>query len=307
VREIQDRIEASDKFQALLKDGKTDPSEIKQAAREAAKKAAAKDGVHHPPLPSWVQDRMTYDWGDALIDDLMGNSADLTSSLSPYPIYMGGEYGRLRRKVERILRLKEEENVLLVDITGSSSTGGGKNLLSDRLISDLLRSHRDANGKRTTPIGLGPSLQLLFQDLNIPRSELGIQTYVSLLTCCQNPWEARKVNEMRQTDGIRSNEYFWSALVDVYARSGDYLGAENVLDEMLKETKKEYEQQMSQFIDKKSGQKVDKPIAIPPLPAYTSFLSSCYKLVSRPDVHPSIKSDAANRAWNRWKEMRIHR
>jgi pentatricopeptide repeat protein len=314
VREIQAKIEASDKFQALLQDGKTDPKEIKKAAREAAKKAAAKEGVHHPPLPSWVQDRLTYDWGDALIDDLMGNSADLTSTPSPSPVYMGKEYARLRRKVERVLRLNAEERLLLEDSTSSSASRSlptqDNTLLTDSLISDLIRSHRDANGKRTTPIGLAPSLEHLFQDVNIPRSELGIHAYTSLLTVCKNPWEARKVDEMRQIDGIRSNEYFWSALVDVYARSGDYLGAERVLDEMLEETKREYEQDMFVYDEFKSKNpaktQVEKPIAIPPLPAYTSFLSSCYKLVARNDVHPSIKSDAANRAWARWKEMRIH-
>jgi pentatricopeptide repeat protein len=313
VREIQANIEASDKFQALLQDGKTDPKEIKKAAREAAKKAAEKEGVHHPPLPSWVEDRLTYDWGDALIDDLMGNSADLTSTPSPSPVYMGKEYGRLRRKVERVLRLNAEERLLLEGSTSSSASESspthGDTLLTDRLISDLIRSHRDANGKRTIPIGLGPSLEHLFQDVNIPRSELGIHAYTSLLTVCQNPWEARKVDEMRQIDGIRSNEYFWSALVDVYARSGDYLGAERVLDEMLEETKREYELDMVVY-DKLSKNRpntqLEKPIAIPPLPAYTSFFASCYKLVARNDVHPSIKSDAANRAWSRWKEMRIH-
>lgn len=310
VREIQAKIEASDKFQALLKDGKTNPKEIKDAAREAAKKAAAKEGVHHPPLPSWIEERQTYDWGDALIDDLMGNSADLTSTPSPSPVFMGGEYGRLRRKVERVLRLGDEERLLLENSTSSAPSTNllaeRNTLLTDKLISDLIRSHRDANGKRTTPIGLAPSLQLLFQDLIIPRSELGIHSYTSLLTVCKNPWEARKVNEMRQGEDVRSNEYFWSALVDVYARSGDYLGAERVLDEMLEETQREYDEEMKAYNDTKMGIQVTKPIAIPPLPAYTSFFSSCYKLVARPEVHPSIKSDAANRAWDRWKEMRIH-
>lgn len=321
VKELQTQIESTDKFQTLLQDGKVDPKEIKSAAREAAIKAAEKKGMPHPPLPSWIQERMTYDWGDALIDDLMGNSADLTSSPSPFPVYMGGEYGRLRRKVERTLRLQEEERLLLEggDASGKGGvTASGNKLpatkktrnsaLSDKLISDLLRSYRDAHGKRTTPVGLAPALQLLFQEMNIPRSTLETYSYVSLLTCCKNPWEARKVNEMRKEDGVRSNGYFWSALVDVYARSGDYRGAENVLDEMLEETKMEHDQweAANSNINDKRNTKVEKPITIPPLPAYTSFFSACHKLISRPDVHPSIKSDASSRAWARWKEMRIH-
>lgn len=310
VNAIQSKIESSEKFTSLLAEGKVPKQEIKQAARDAAKKAAEKQGVVHPPLPSWWQERMTYDWGDALIDDLMGNSADLTSSPSVYPIYMGGEYGRLQRKVERAIRgLQDHDRFLLEEGSSSSSSarlpstaaGDSKNALSDRLISDFTRAYRDAHGKRTTPIGLVPTLELLLRESQIPRSSLGTYSYVSLLTCCKSPMEARKVNEMRKQDGVRSNAYFWSALVDVYARSGDYRGAEVVLDEMLDETKMEYETWKAT-----ADSTVEKPIAVPPLPAYTSFFSACYKLVSRVDVHPSIKADASKRAWARWKEMRIH-
>ena len=356
VKEIQSKIEGGEKFQSLIRGAKSDNSveDVRRAAREAAEQAAEKEGVSHPPLPSWWQERMTYDWGDALIDDLMGNSADLTSSPNPSPIYMGGEYGRLRRKVERVLRgWKEEERFLLEEekemralfsqkqqqhlrsqhqtipnaLSLSESTSHENNALatrstpsalSDKLISDLLRSHRDHHGTRTSPntiVGLASSLQLLFQDLQIPRSTLGTYSYTSLLTCCKTPWEARKVNEMRKQDGVRSNEYFWSAMVDVYARVGDYRGAEGVLDEMLEESNMEYEKWEADIAAKeanstkkgtKIAKKVEPPIAIPPLPAYTSFFSACHKLISRGDVHPSIKSDAAKRAWSRWKEMRIH-
>ena len=107
-----------------------------------------------------------------------------------------------------------------------------ENGLSDKLLSDLLRDHRDARGKRTTPIGLAPSLQLL-QELQIPLSSLGTRCYATLPACCKSPWEGRRACEMREKSGVASNEHFWSALVDVYARSGDYRGAEAVLDEML--------------------------------------------------------------------------
>jgi len=313
VNDIQSKIESSEKFTTLVKEGKVPQHEIKLAAREAAKKSAEKQGVSHPPLPSWWQERLTYDWGDALIDDLMGNSSDLTSSPSPYPIYMGGEYGRLQRKVERAIRgVQDHERFLLEEGNNNNMLPAARinghhhhqNVLSDKLISDFIRSYRDAHGKRTTPIGLVPTLELLLRESQIPRSSLGTYSYVSLLTCCKSPLEARKVNEMRKEDGVRSNAYFWSALVDVYARSGDYRGAEIVLDEMLEETKMEYETwEGASRIDQ---QKMEKPIAIPPLPAYTSFFSACYKLISRVDVHPSIKADASKRAWARWKEMRIH-
>jgi pentatricopeptide repeat protein len=116
-------------------------------------------------------------------------------------------------------------------------------------------------------------------------------------------WEGRKVDELRRDNGVRSNGYFWSALVDVYARDGDYRGAESVLDELVDESRAEYEIRRSA---NPNNRRLGPPVVVPPLSAYTSFYSACYKLVSRSDVHPSIKSDAANRAWSRWKEMRIH-
>jgi len=116
-------------------------------------------------------------------------------------------------------------------------------------------------------------------------------------------WEGRKVDGLRRDGGVRSNGHFWSALVDVYARDGDYRGAESVLDELVDESRAEYEMRRSA---NPNNRRLGPPVVVPPLSAYTSFYSACYKLVSRSDVHPSIKSDAANRAWSRWKEMRIH-
>jgi len=360
VNEIQARIESTDRFRALLGGGTVPPGEVRAAARDAAREAAAAAGAPRPPLPSWWRDRMTYDWGDALVDDLMGNSSDLTSSPSPFPLHMGGEYGRLRRKVARLVRARDEEERFLLEAGGggvggrvggrvgiaggdaspsspsspssssssSSSSmeaasddtagprrrspvasggggggGGGDDAVSDKLLSDLLRAHRDANGKRTAPVGLASALGLL-RDLGVSiPSSLGIYSYVSLLTCCSSVWEGRKVDELRRDNGVRSNGYFWSALVDVYARDGDYRGAESVLDELVDESRAEYEIRRSA---NPNNRRLGPPVVVPPLSAYTSFYSACYKLVSRSDVHPSIKSDAANRAWSRWKEMRIH-
>ena len=76
-------------------------------------------------------DCMTYNWGDALVDNLMGNLADLTSSPSMYLLYMGGEYGWLRRKVERLVRAQKEEERFMIEngsgsdtIAGALSSGG---------------------------------------------------------------------------------------------------------------------------------------------------------------------------------------
>jgi pentatricopeptide repeat protein len=129
----------------------------------------------------------------------------------------------------------------------------------------------------------------LLRDLEVPMSLLGIYSHVTLLTCCSSVWEGRKVNDLRRDNDVRSNEYFWSALVDVYARVGDYRGAESVLDEMLEESRTEYEERKASHPNNK---RLGPPIAIPPLSAYTSFFAACYKLISRPDVHASIKSDS---------------
>jgi pentatricopeptide repeat protein len=355
VNELQAKIEDTDGYRALLADGNVHPDEVRGAARDAAREAAAASGAPRPPLPSWWRDRMTYDWGDALVDDLMGNSSDLTSSPSPYPTFMGREYGRLRRKVERLVRGRREGelhrletsgdggggDVIAPSLSSSSSSsssieiasgtdeaqrhspivrGGGpwngnndvENEISDKLLSDLLRAHRDANGKRTTPVGLASALRLL-GELDIPLSSLGIYSHVSLLTCCASVWEGRKVDALRRDNGVSSNGYFWSALVDVYARGGDYRGAEAVLDELIEASRAEYDEVRRRGGGTSGpnnggrfGRGTPPPIAVPPLSAYTSFFSACHKLISRSDVHPSIKSDAANRAWSRWKEMRIH-
>lgn len=352
VQSLQTKIESTPKFQTLLQSNTIPPDQLRDASRHAAKIAADKSNTPHPPLPSWWQDRLSYDWGDALMDDIMGNSSDLTSSPNPYPINMASEYGKLCRKVERLVREgQEREKVVLLEqqhkqhriesasqhhvgmqpsssslTEGTAPTGSAANSsmvlpdintpshtpsVSDRLLSDLLRAHRDAHGKRSNPVGLASCLQLL-QTLQVPLATMGPSSYVSLLTCCQSVWEGRKVNDIRKQYTVSSNEYYWSALVDIYARVGDYRGAENVLDEMLMESRVEYDDEKRRRVNptkkttKGSREKQSTPISIPPLPAYTSFFSACYKLISRVDVHPSIKSDAANRAWSRWKEMRIH-
>ena len=72
---------------------------------------------------------------------------------------------------------------------------------------------------------------------------------------------------MRKKSGVASNELFWSALVDVYARSGDYRGAEGVLDEIL--------------AGSGLGRGGTRRVAVSPLLAYTSFFAACHKRVAR--------------------------
>jgi hypothetical protein len=108
---------------------------------------------------------------------------------------------------------------------------------------------------------------------------------------------------LRRDCGVCLNGYFWSAFVDVYARGGDYRGAESVLYKVLEEARAEYNVRRASH---PNNRRLGPPLAVPPLSVYISFFLACHKLILRMDVHPSIKSEAANRAWLRWKEMCIH-
>jgi hypothetical protein len=180
----------------------------------------------------------------------------------------GGESDRIAGALPLVGATKVQRRVV---VRADNSFEDG---ISDKLLSDLLRAHRDANGKHTAPVGLASSLQLL-QELEIPISSLRIYSHVSLLTCCSSVWEGRKVNDLPKS----------------------------VLDEMLEASRAEYDARRALHPNNK---RLGLPIAVPPLSAYTSFFAACHKLISRNDVHPSVKSDAGSRAWSRWKEMRIH-
>ncbi len=90
VNKIQSRIKSSNKFHALLEGRMVPVNKAWLVACDMARRATKASGAPRQLLPSWWMDRMTYDWGDALVDNLMGNLGDLTSSRSPYPLYMGG-------------------------------------------------------------------------------------------------------------------------------------------------------------------------------------------------------------------------
>ena len=93
---------------------------------------------------------------------------------------------------------------------------------------------------------------------------------------CSSVWEGRKVNDLRRDNGVRSNGYFWSELVNIYARAGDFRGAESVLDKMLEASCAEYNARKALRPDNK---RLKPPIAVPPLSAYTSFFAACHKLI----------------------------
>lgn len=186
---------------------------IKIQADEKAKHSAP--GTHAGPRRQWRKERiqelldygkgdsnelldpnaadLEYGYEDALLEDLMGNSAHLTSQPTPEPIYWGHKHKQFYNKVANQMdryreaiearRSKEKDDHELLDV--SSEEG----LPSDKSISMVLRSYRDRHGSRTQPIGIVKALQHLLKDLGIPTAAFEERTYTTLLTCCRTPKE----------------------------------------------------------------------------------------------------------------------
>jgi pentatricopeptide repeat protein len=226
--------------------------------------------------------RLEYDYGDAMVDDLMGNTAGYTSLPTPKPFFLGHRhkkyYNQVRREMERYregLEKLEESN---------NDEGLSTNLLppSDHDISLVLRAYRDRHGTKTKPIGIVKALKHLLTDLSLNTALFGEETYTTLLTCCQTPAEARRIFKLMREQQHPISSYSWAILVDIHAKLGDFEGCNEVMNEMVAE----------------GG-------LIPSLPAYTSLLAACYKVVNNGTIPHSIRDKAAKLGWNRWKEMFI--
>ena len=205
-----------------------------------------------------------YEYGDALLDDLMGNTSHLTSTPTPEPKYMGGQHAYHYNRVAQLL---------------STSTSKP----SDHDISLVIRSYRDRHGSRSNPIGIVKALQHVLQDLQIPSTQLfGELTYTSLLTCCKTPKEALRIFKLMRDHQHPPSAYAFSILIHIHARLGDYQACEEVMKEMVLET----------------GQH-------PPLAAYTSLLSACFKVCNNGRIPHTIRHKAGTLAWQKWKELRI--
>ena len=157
-------------------------------------------------------DPTSYTQADALLDDLIGNTAQLSSQPTPQPVYLGHKahkyYNRVADKVAE----------------GATPT--------DRDISMALRSYRDKQSTRRQPLGLVKSLRFLLQDLGLPITSLGELTFTALLTCCQSPVEGRRVMQLQREQAHEPSSYSWSILTDLHAKVGDFQGCRSVIDEM---------------------------------------------------------------------------
>jgi hypothetical protein len=134
-----------------------------------------------------------YGYDDLVFDDMMGNSAYLTSQPTPEPAYMGHLhrkfYNRVANQMDSYREAMEAQATIggekeaLVDV---SSIPG---LPNDSSIANMLRAYRDRHGTRNRPIGIVKALQHILKDVGVPTLAFGEYTYTTLLTCCWTPNE----------------------------------------------------------------------------------------------------------------------
>jgi len=233
-------------------------------------------------IPDVSPDQLEYDFGDAIVDELMGNSSDLTSSPNPMPRHLGHKYETYKSIVsEKIQNYMAEKKRLNGKEKNEEYFALTTPLPSDRQISSLLLSYRDKKSSRSKPLGIANALQHLLTEMKIPSTSFGDRTYNALMSCAASPSEARRIMKMMHEKHQPANAYTYSILVNTHAKCGDFRGADEAISEMRF---KEIE---------------------PTLAAYTSLLTACYKVINTGAIPTSIKAEAGVLAWDRWKEMRI--
>lgn len=226
---------------------------------------------------------LDYDFGNVLVDDLIGNSAHLTSSPNPKPLYLGRQYEKHYAKVSEMMKEYRDHLQLSGKKDGNDERSSlAPPLPTDKQISLLLRSYRDRHSSKSKPLGIVKALRFLITDMRLPTFVFGVKTYATLMLCAATPKEARRVMKMMVDNGQPFDEYIYSILIDIFAKMGDFRGADEVLSEMRFEG------------------------IAPTLPAYTSLLASCFKVINTAAMPQQIKAEAGNLAWDRWKELRIN-
>ena len=221
-----------------------------------------------------------YGFGDALLDDLMGNTSYLTSQPTPEPEYVGHKHAKFVKKLSRELEnyrdgKKQRQNEM------SMLEQSPPSLPSDAKISNVLRAYRDLNGTKSKPIGISRALEHLLKDLRIPISAFGEFTFTTLLTCCRTPKEARRIFKLMNEHQHPISSYSWSILVDVHARGADFQGCYSCMQEMIAN---------------------DVP---PSQAAYTSLFAACYKVCNDGRISHAIRAKAGKLGWEMWQEMII--
>ena len=233
-----------------------------------------------PDEPS--ADELEYDFGDAMVDDLIGNSAFLSASPNPKPMYLGRQYDKHFSKVSAMMKEYHAHIQLAKDSDQTQDNALAPPLPTDQEISLLVRSYKDRNSTKYRPLGIVQALKHLITEIRLPTNIFGEKTYAALMLCSASPKEARRIMKLMEDNGQPLDAYIYSILIDIHAKNGDYRGADKILSEMRFEG---FE---------------------PTLPAYTSLLASCYKIINAASMPQHIKSEAGNLAWDRWKELKIN-
>lgn len=302
MKQLQVRWKRRDGNKAFDRPRKVTKKQRKAYSRQLAKEQAEKDKHGTPGSKAGIRrefsaalreqivypehqeqdelDPLEYDMGDALLDDLMGNTSDMSSTPTPEPVYLGHMHRRFHNRVADQM----EEYLKNTTLTQETSSPSPATLPTDQDISLALRAYRDRNGTRRNPIGIVKALEYLLHDLKVPLSAFEEYTYTTLLTCSQTPTEARRIFQLMTEHLQPISAYSWSILADVYSKVGDVDGCASVLVEMARE----------------GG------ISPPPLAAYTSLLAACTKVVNDGGRVPhSIRAAAGDLGWEKWCEMRI--
>lgn len=233
-----------------------------------------------PDQPS--PDELEYDFGDAMVEDLIGNSAHLSASPNPKPMYIGRQYDKHFSKVSGMMQEYHANLQLGEDSNDNKKKALAPPLPNDKEISLLVRSYRDRNSTKYRPLGIVKALKHLITEIRLPTHILGEKTYAALMQCAASPIEGRRIMKLMADNSQPLDAYIYSILIDIHAKKGDYRGADDILSEMRFEG---FE---------------------PTLPAYTSLLAACYKVINTASMPQHIKAEAGSLAWNRWKELKIN-
>ena len=282
----------------------------KAGIRRQTESEMRRDVLENAEQSRYSKDELDYDFGDALVDDLVGNTSLTTPD--PRPSAEGHRYEARRRRLESKLRAYHR-------IDGQSTTAAAPP--TDREISSALRSYRDLNASYALPsssddaamtrrryrraLGLRRAVTWLVSECDVPRDLWGETTYTTLMTCASSPQECRQVrrwmHERHLLDDPHSSasRYACAILVDHYAKRGDFRGARRV---MLRPDDDDDD------IDATTWRTVD-PLGSrvrPPMAAYTSLLAACAAAVRHGAVFPPrLKAEAGDLAWECWMEMRV--
>ena len=165
-----------------------------------------------PALPEGEE----YTYEDAVIEDLIGNTSNLTSQPTPKPVYLGHRHREFYNRVAD--QMDEYRSQVRGDDKEDNTAGALKasiSLPSDKDISNALRSYRDRHGTRQKPIGAAQALQHLLQDLGVPIKAFDEFTYTTLVMCCRTPQEGRRIFKLMRDNNHEISSYSWSILVDV--------------------------------------------------------------------------------------------